>query len=100
MKLIGSALVLAFLTHLDLWHIGAKAQALASEGAVALRVEFLRWSVMRYDGKEVILDYLIVRLTITFLLMTGYEQAGSVVAAWVGDWDTAQKVELVLPMNA
>lgn len=33
----------------------------------------------------------------TFLLMTGYEQVRSVVAALVGGWDAAKKVEQVLP---
>lgn len=33
----------------------------------------------------------------TFLLMTGYEQVRSVVAAIAGDWDAARRVELVLP---
>ena len=33
----------------------------------------------------------------TFLMMTGYEQARSVVAAIAGDWDAARRVELVLP---
>jgi len=33
----------------------------------------------------------------TFLLLTGYEQARSVVAAIAGDWDAARRVELVLP---
>ena len=33
----------------------------------------------------------------TFLLMTGYEQVRSVVAAIVGDWQAAQEVRLVLP---
>jgi thioredoxin reductase len=33
----------------------------------------------------------------TFLLRTGYEQVRSVVAALVGDWDSARRVELVLP---
>jgi len=33
----------------------------------------------------------------TFLLLTGYEQVRSVVAAIAGDWDAAQRVELVLP---
>lgn len=33
----------------------------------------------------------------TFLLMTGYEQVRSVVAALAGDWDAARRVELVLP---
>ncbi len=33
----------------------------------------------------------------TFLLMTGYEQVRSVVAALVGDWEAAQEVRLVLP---
>lgn len=33
----------------------------------------------------------------TFLLMTGYEQARSVVAALAGDWQAARRVELVLP---
>jgi hypothetical protein len=33
----------------------------------------------------------------TFLLLTGYEQVRSVVAALAGDWDAARKVELVLP---
>ena len=33
----------------------------------------------------------------TFLLTTGYEQVRSVVAALVGDWEAAEKVELVLP---
>ncbi|MBV4551454.1 NAD(P)-binding domain-containing protein [Pseudomonas sp. SWRI102] len=33
----------------------------------------------------------------TFLLMTGYEQIRSVVAALAGDWDAAKRVELVLP---
>ena len=33
----------------------------------------------------------------TFLLLTGYEQVRSVVAAIVGDWESARKVELVLP---
>lgn len=33
----------------------------------------------------------------TFLLMTGYEQVRSVVAAIAGDWDAASRVELVLP---
>jgi len=33
----------------------------------------------------------------TFLLLTGYEQVRSVVAAIVGDWDADRSVELVLP---
>jgi hypothetical protein len=33
----------------------------------------------------------------TFLVLTGYEQARSVVAAIAGDWDAARRVELVLP---
>jgi thioredoxin reductase len=33
----------------------------------------------------------------TFLMLTGYEQVRSIVAALVGDWDAAQQVELVLP---
>ncbi|WP_289142742.1 NAD(P)-binding domain-containing protein [uncultured Brevibacillus sp.] len=33
----------------------------------------------------------------TFLLATGYEQVRSVVAALVGDWDAAKRVELHLP---
>ena len=35
----------------------------------------------------------------TFLLLTGYEQARSVVAAIAGDWDAARRVELVLPQT-
>ena len=33
----------------------------------------------------------------TFLLLTGYEQARSVVSAIAGDWDAARRVELTLP---
>jgi hypothetical protein len=33
----------------------------------------------------------------TFLMLTGYEQARSVVAAIAGDWDAARRVDLVLP---
>ncbi len=33
----------------------------------------------------------------TFLMLTGYEQARSVVAALAGDWEAAQRVELTLP---
>jgi thioredoxin reductase len=33
----------------------------------------------------------------TFLLLTGYEQVRSVVAALAGDWEAASQVELVLP---
>jgi hypothetical protein len=33
----------------------------------------------------------------TFLLLTGYEQVRSVVAALTGNWESAQAVELVLP---
>ncbi|CAI8707028.1 FAD-dependent oxidoreductase [Pseudomonas serbica] len=33
----------------------------------------------------------------TFLLMTGYEQVRSVIAALAGDWDAAKRVELILP---
>lgn len=33
----------------------------------------------------------------TFLMLTGYEQVRSIVAALVGDWDAARHVELVLP---
>ena len=33
----------------------------------------------------------------TFLLVTGYEQVRSVVAAVAGDWEDARRVELVLP---
>ncbi|MEP7307013.1 MAG: hypothetical protein ABJA98_15975 [Acidobacteriota bacterium] len=33
----------------------------------------------------------------TFLMLTGYEQARSVVAAIAGDWNAARRVELVLP---
>lgn len=33
----------------------------------------------------------------TFLMLTGYEQARSVVAAIAGDWAAARRVELVLP---
>ncbi|MFC5741548.1 FAD-dependent oxidoreductase [Dyella tabacisoli] len=33
----------------------------------------------------------------TFLLLTGYEQARSVVAAIAGDWAAARRIELVLP---
>jgi len=33
----------------------------------------------------------------TFLLLTGYEQARSVVSAIAGDWESARRVQLVLP---
>lgn len=33
----------------------------------------------------------------TFLMLTGYEQVRSVVAALAGDWESARNVELVLP---
>ncbi len=33
----------------------------------------------------------------TFLMLTGYEQVRSIVAALVGDWASARQVELVLP---
>ena len=33
----------------------------------------------------------------TFLMLTGYEQVRSVVAAIAGDWEAARDVELVLP---
>ena len=33
----------------------------------------------------------------TFLLLTGYEQVRSIVAALAGDWEAARRVELVLP---
>ena len=33
----------------------------------------------------------------TFLLLTGYEQVRSVVAAIGGDWEAARDVQLVLP---
>jgi thioredoxin reductase len=33
----------------------------------------------------------------TFLILTGYEQVRSIVAALVGDWEGARQVELVLP---
>jgi thioredoxin reductase len=33
----------------------------------------------------------------TFLMLTGYEQARSVVSAIAGDWDAARRVRLVLP---
>jgi hypothetical protein len=33
----------------------------------------------------------------TFLVLTGYEQVRSVVAAIAGDWEAARRVELVLP---
>ena len=33
----------------------------------------------------------------TFLALTGYEQVRSIVAALVGDWESARRVELVLP---
>src|SRR5207237_4666569 len=33
----------------------------------------------------------------TFLLLTGYEQVRSVVAAISGDWESARNVELALP---
>ena len=33
----------------------------------------------------------------TFLLLTGYEQARSVASAIAGDWESARRVELVLP---
>jgi hypothetical protein len=33
----------------------------------------------------------------TFLALTGYEQVRSVVAAVAGDWEAAERVELVLP---
>jgi thioredoxin reductase len=33
----------------------------------------------------------------TFLLLTGYEQVRSIVAALTGDWEAARSVELVLP---
>jgi hypothetical protein len=33
----------------------------------------------------------------TFLMLTGYEQARSVVAAIAGDWEAARRVDLVLP---
>lgn len=33
----------------------------------------------------------------TFLMLTGYEQVRSIVAALTGDWDSARRVELVLP---
>ena len=33
----------------------------------------------------------------TFLLRTGYEQARSVAAALAGDWESARRVDFVLP---
>ena len=33
----------------------------------------------------------------TFLMLTGYEQARSVVSAIAGDWESARRVELELP---
>jgi hypothetical protein len=33
----------------------------------------------------------------TFLMLTGYEQARSVVSAIAGDWEAARRVDLVLP---
>ncbi|HEU5377606.1 MAG TPA: NAD(P)-binding domain-containing protein [Ktedonobacteraceae bacterium] len=33
----------------------------------------------------------------TFLMLTGYEQIRSIVAALMGDWESARQVELVLP---
>lgn len=33
----------------------------------------------------------------TFLMLTGYEQVRSIVAALMGDWESARQVELVLP---
>jgi thioredoxin reductase len=33
----------------------------------------------------------------TFLMLTGYEQVRSIVAALLGDWESARRVELVLP---
>jgi hypothetical protein len=33
----------------------------------------------------------------TFLALTGYEQIRSVAAAIAGDWEAAERVELVLP---
>ena len=33
----------------------------------------------------------------TFLLLIGYEQVRSVVAAIAGDWESARNVEMVLP---
>ncbi len=33
----------------------------------------------------------------TFLMLTGYEQVRSIVAALTGDWESARRVELVLP---
>jgi hypothetical protein len=33
----------------------------------------------------------------TFLALTGYEQVRSIVAALTGDWESARRVELVLP---
>jgi thioredoxin reductase len=33
----------------------------------------------------------------TFLMLTGYEQARSVVAALAGDWEAARRIELTLP---
>jgi hypothetical protein len=33
----------------------------------------------------------------TFLMLTGYEQARSVVSAIAGDWESARRVELILP---
>jgi thioredoxin reductase len=33
----------------------------------------------------------------TFLMLTGYEQARSVISAIAGDWEAARRVELVLP---
>ena len=33
----------------------------------------------------------------TFLMLTGYEQARSVVAAIAGEWEAARRVELELP---
>ncbi|HVU70919.1 MAG TPA: flavoprotein, partial [Ktedonobacteraceae bacterium] len=33
----------------------------------------------------------------TFLMLTGYEQVRSIVAALTGDWESARQVELVLP---
>jgi len=33
----------------------------------------------------------------TFLMLTGFEQARSVVSAIAGDWEAARRVELVLP---
>jgi hypothetical protein len=75
--------------------LGAAVRALVDDGSVALAAGFQTRSVEARDGSLVLADG--EREIVADEVIAANEQVRSVVAALAGDWESARRVELVLP---